>query len=111
MPKISLKPPFRITQGTLAQPLTDTEGRMMWAFMFRGGITGDQLAAIIWGHEAHWPLTYAKCVHVKLWQLRKKLEPFGWSISRGSRGASWGERAKRFLESLETEQSKKGIAQ
>lgn len=90
MPKINLKPPFRITQGTLIQPLTDTEGRLVWTFMCRNGIhgiTADQLAESIWGEGWNWPETYAKSIHVKIWALRKKLEPFGWTITHVPPGA------------------------
>ncbi len=109
MPKITTRSPFRITHGDATQALTDAEGQLIWALMFRPGLNTDEMAEIIWGDGAHWPLTYTKCVHVKLWALRKKLEPFGWDISKGRRGVSWGWRAKRFLQLLEPGQNNDNV--
>lgn len=93
MARISYRVPL-ISDGTLAigglkQHLTECEWIFIWAFMFRGGLTLDQLAELTWGHGWDWPLSYRCGVEVRLTNLRKKLEPFGWTIRVVGRQKKW----------------------
>ena len=92
MVKISLRAPYEVRAGKWVQPLTDAEAYLLWAVMGRGALTIADLAEVVWGGKHRWPLFWQNGVAVRLNSLRKKLRPFGWTVTCSGTAAAFNKR-------------------
>jgi DNA-binding response OmpR family regulator len=84
MPKVTLRPPYRVTVEGVVHKITPSEHNVLMALMGKRVCSREDLAQAIWPLNAIRPLTMRSCTH--LTRLRKVLEGH-WAIrSQFNRG-------------------------
>ena len=85
VPRVTLKPPFRLVAPGRAQPLTRQEHTILLALMARQYCSKELLAEILWPDPDTMADTWANVLSVEVSRLRQKLKDFGWVIPASNR--------------------------
>ncbi|MCK5446441.1 MAG: winged helix-turn-helix domain-containing protein [Rhodospirillaceae bacterium] len=85
VPRITLKPPFRLVAPGRTEPLHPQEHTILLALMLSKYNSAELLAEILWPHPDDMPDTWNDVVSVRVCHLRRKLKDFGWAIPTSNR--------------------------
>ena len=85
VPRVTLKPPFRLVAPGRIKYLSPQEHTILLALMARRYCSKELLAEILWPDPDDMADTWADVLSVNVTTLRQKLRDFGWAIPASNR--------------------------